>query len=107
MTEITVKIQNQTNTISRKQFLERIVDWHEDGHHVIDVLKLYDKNYRKKICSKCPEQQQLKRKCLKLDMYTPEGIQLKHCSHMDRARVQKHKPLIRKHMQFLFDIHNF
>ena len=86
-------------TIGRKQFLERIVDWHEEGNHIVKILTEYDQNYRKKICSKCTEEQQKKRNCLKLDMYTSEGIQLKHCSHMNNARVRKHKQLIRKHMQ--------
>lgn len=87
------------HTIRRKQLLERVIDWHEEGRHVKKILIDYDQNYRKKICSKCTEQQQKARNCLKLDMYTSEGIQLKHCNHMDKARVRKHKQLIKNHIQ--------
>ncbi len=94
-----IQFQRPRQTINRKQFLERVIDWHEEGNHIIRILTEYDQKYRKKICSKCTEKQQQKRNCLKLDMYTSEGIQLKHCSHMDKARVSKNKQLIRNHMQ--------
>ena len=99
MVEGSIQFQKPRYTISRNQFLERVIDWHEEGQYVKNILLEYDKSYRKKICSTCTEEQQHKRKCLKLDMYTSEGIQLKHCNHMDRARVRKHKQIIQKHIQ--------
>lgn len=94
-----IQFQKPRSTISRKQFLERVIDWHEEGNHVIQILTSYDQDYRKKICSTCTKEQQQKRNCLELDMFTAEGIQLKHCNHMNKARVRKHKSLIRNHMQ--------
>lgn len=99
MPKASIQFQKPRNTISRKQFLERVTDWHEDGHHVKSILIKYDQQYREKICSVCTEEQQQKRNCQRLDMYTSNGIQLKHCNHMDRARVQMHKKTIRKHME--------
>ena len=94
-----IQFHKSPYNITRKQFLERVVDWHEEGYHIKNVLTEYDQNYRNKICSTCTEVQQQKRNCLKLDMYTSEGIQLRHCSHMDKARVRKHKKTIQKHIQ--------
>ncbi len=94
-----IQFHRPKNTISRKQFLERVIDWHEEGQHLKKNLIEYDQNYRNKICSSCTVERQQKRNCLKLDMYTSDGIQLKHCNHMDRARVRKHKGMITKHIQ--------
>ena len=93
-----IQFQKLKNSISRKQFLDRVIDWQEEGHHVKKILTEYDQQYREKICSTCTERQQQKRNCLKLDMYTSNGIQLKHCNHMDRARVKMHKNLIENHI---------
>ncbi len=99
MFEQSIQFHKPKNSISRKQFMERVIDWQEEGHHVKSTLLNYDKQYREKICSTCTIEQQRKRDCVKLEMYTSNGIQLKHCSHMDKARVRKHKPMIRNHMQ--------
>lgn len=99
MPEESIQFQKPKNTISRQQFMERVVDWQEEGQHVKEILLKYDQAYREKICSTCSVEQQQKRSCLKLDMYTSNGVQLKHCSHMDRARVRRHKQTIRKHIQ--------
>lgn len=94
-----IQFHKPRNSITRQQFLERIIDWHEEGHHVKFLLTKYDQDYRLKICDSCTIKQQQKRNCLKLDMYAASGVQLKHCSHMDKARVRKYKQTIRKHIQ--------
>ena len=84
------------NTINRDSFIERVIDWQEEGNHVQYLLHEYDDNYRKKICSNCSLEQQQKRNCIKIDMYTSDGIQITSCGHMDKARNRKHSKLIRR-----------
>ena len=91
MSDKGIEFNRPKNSITRQQFLERVTDWHEDGHHVKTLLTKYDRNYRLKICSRCTLDEQRKRNCLKLDMYTTSGVQLRHCGHMDRARVAKYR----------------
>ena len=91
--------EKQKSTITRKLFLERVTDWHEDGDHIQKLLHDYDNQYRKKICSKCTIEQQRLRNCIRIDMYTNEGIQITSCNHMDQARTRKHSKLIRKFIQ--------
>ncbi len=94
-----ILFEKPKSTITRRLFLERVTDWHEDGDHIQKLLHDYDNQYRKKICSKCSVVQQQKRNCVKIDMYTNEGIQITSCSHMDQARTQKHSKIIRKFIQ--------
>ena len=99
MSEKKIKFNRPAPTINRLRFVERMTDWHEDGHHVKSLLTKYDQDYRLKICSRCSISQRQKRNCLELDMYTASGMQLRHCGHMDKARVAKHKKMIIKHIQ--------
>ena len=87
------------STITREIFLERVIDWQEDGDHIQRLLHNYDNLYRKKICSKCTVGQQRLRNCVRIDMYTNEGVQITSCNHMDQARTRKHSKLIRKFIQ--------
>ena len=99
--ELKMKNNISITSIKPNKFIhERMIDWFESGTHIQQLLRAYNKQYRKKICSKCPLEQQKKRYCLKLDMYSTEGIQLKHCSHMDKARSKKYKKKIMQHMGF-------
>jgi len=99
MPQSEIKFEKIISFTDKPHFLARVEDWKEEGRHVKKLLLDYDKQYRSKICSTCSPEQQQKRNCLKLDMYTSGGVQLKHCSHMDNARVRKHKHTIRKHIQ--------
>lgn len=94
--EITFNIPKPT--ITRKVFLERVIDWQEEGNHIQKLLHDYNNEYRKKICTKCTLEEQQKRNCVRIDMYTNKGIQITSCSHMDKARNRKYNKLIRKFM---------
>jgi len=86
-------------SITRQHFLERIIDWQEEGNHIQKLLHDYDNQYRTKICSKCPIEEQQKRNCIKIDMYTSKGIQITSCSHMDKSRTRKYSKTIRNFMK--------
>jgi len=81
-------------TPTEQIFLERITDWHEEGNHIQKLLHEYDHQYRKKICVNCSAEQQQKRNCVRIDMYTNDGIQITGCGHMDDARTRKYSKLI-------------
>jgi len=91
--------KKRKSTIKRSLFLERVIDWHEDGEHIQKLLHDFDNQYRKKICSKCTKEQQQVRNCIRIDMYTNEGIQITSCNHMDQARTRKNSKIIKKFIQ--------
>lgn len=99
MPQSEIKFEKIISPADKPYFLARVEDWKEEGLHMKKLLLDYDKQYRSKICTTCSLEQQVKRRCQALDMYNSEGVQLKHCNHMNKARVRKYKKRIRKHIQ--------
>lgn len=73
----------------------RITDWREEGRHLLHLYEEYEDQYRKKICSKCNVEQQVKRGCIK--MYD-EGKLYTYCDHMERAKYSKYRYKINQHI---------
>jgi len=77
----------------------RYLDWQEEGIHIQKLLREYNWNYRKKICSKCPVDTQRKLKCIQVDN-SRDGIQETYCKKMTKARSQKFRKTILNYMEF-------
>ncbi|RNJ77437.1 MAG: hypothetical protein EB830_02005 [Nitrosopumilus sp. H13] len=75
--------------------MSRIVDWEEEGDHLLQILRKYEDGYREKICSRCNMEQQVKRKCIKMHI---NGKILTYCDHMRKAKSSKFKKEIHHHM---------
>ena len=63
------------------------------------LLREYNWNYRKKICSKCTVDTQRKLKCIQVDN-SRDGIQETYCKKMTKARSQKFRKTILNYMEF-------
>ena len=83
-------------TAIQKIFDDRITDWIEDGMNLNHQRAIHRGKYRKKICTKCSNEQQKKRSCLK---YTIAGKALQSCSHMENALIQKFRDKARIHAE--------
>ena len=82
-----------------ENYHNRVLDWHEEGKHIQKMLREYNWEYRKKICSKCTDEMQKKLHCRKEDNFK-DGIQETYCDKMTRARSQKFRKTILKYMNF-------
>ena len=82
-----------------------IEQWHHEGSGLQEELRAYDWQYRKKICVKCPLEQQKKRKCFRPDSFKViQGVKIQetHCAWIDKARVRKYKSKINAFMNMGF-----
>ena len=86
-------------SISENNFHNRYLDWQEEGNHIQKIIREYNWNYRKKICSRCSIENQRKLKCIKVDNFR-WGIQETYCKKMTKARSQKLKKIILKYIDF-------
>ncbi len=86
----------ETSTLNQI-YRERYLDWIESGDLLLKKTRLHKEAYRKKICSTCSDEQQIKRKCVKYNIY---GKELQSCGHMDSACGRKFKKEFDKHMNF-------
>ncbi|QUC64406.1 hypothetical protein NsoK4_08250 [Nitrosopumilus sp. K4] len=84
---------------STNNFHNRLLDWQEEGTHIQKLLRDYNWEYRKKICSKCPVSKQKELNCLKIDNFK-EDIQETYCKKMTKARSKKFKKIILRYMDF-------
>lgn len=82
-----------------ENYHNRILDWHEEGTHIQQLLRKYNWQYRKKICTKCPLETQRNLNCFKVDNFK-NGIQETHCKKMNKARTQKFRKIILGFMKF-------
>ena len=93
-----LKIPNYTLENLQKQ---RLVDWHEEGEHLLIQLKKYREDYRKKICSKCiGTQQQKDRNCIAENENDSNGNLKTYCNHMITAQNSKFKEKFEAHLNF-------
>lgn len=70
-----------------------IVGWHEEGFNIQKAFIEYNWEYRKKICSKCNQEQRTRYHCFKADRFV-DGIQETHCNKLIKARTKKFRKKI-------------
>lgn len=80
---------------------ERVLDWLEDGNHLLKEFKFANAIYRKKICSKCRNTlQQKTRNCIEREGIDILGNPKTNCMHMRIAVHSKLRSKIHAHIDF-------
>ena len=69
-------------------------DWIDDGSRISRLSMEHRRNYWATVCTKCPHEQQVRRRCSALR----QGCDKRSCAHMDRAFYSKHRNLIMAHI---------
>ena len=73
-----------------------VEEWHNAGSSIKDEMIRYNWEYRKKICSKCTDQERLQ--CRKYDNFV-DDIQETHCRNLISARTKKFENKIEEFLQ--------
>lgn len=96
MTSRGLRILDVSSGPSNPAYEARLRDWEEDGDHLQKLCDEYEDSYRKKICSKCTQEQKIKRKCIEIEV---DGRALTYCNHMNYAKCRKFRKEIRHNVE--------
>jgi len=80
--------QSPLSVKSNNPQILQVDEWRKQGWSIVDNMEIYEWNYRKKICSKCPKKKQRELNCFKVENFV-DDIQETYCDKLENARTQK------------------
>ena len=81
-------------------YQERVTDWKESQDHINALIEKHHEKYRQRVCTKCTNEQKIKRNCAFEEELDSNGNLKTCCNHMSRAGYQKYQDIILKSMDF-------